>query len=84
VFSRKAATALAYLPEGNGELFPLLIADEEDYLFNVIRVIDALDESRSEIIRFDGTSRVMEIAVHYLSRKDLKKRQFSRFPRYLP
>ena len=64
VFTPKAATALADLLEGNGELLPILIAGEEYLLFNVTRVTDALDESRSEIIRFDDSPKILDIDVY--------------------
>jgi hypothetical protein len=80
VFSRKAATALADLLEGNGELFPVLISDEEYFVFNVTRVIDALDESRSEIIRFDGSSRVMDIDVHCFVAEKLENATIFKIP----
>ena len=80
VFSRKAATALADLLEGNGELFPVLISDEEYYVFNVTRVIDALDESRSKIITFDGSSRVMDIDVHCFVAEKLENATIFKIP----
>jgi hypothetical protein len=64
VFTPTAIRALGDLLANNGELFPILIAGEEYSLYNVTRVIDALDESRSEIIRFENSSRVLEIEVH--------------------
>ena len=64
VFTPKAATALADLLQGNGELLPILIGGEEYVLFNVTRVTDALDESRSEIIRFDDSPKILNIEIH--------------------
>jgi hypothetical protein len=53
VFSRRALEHLQDLLEGNGEAFRVIIAGDEYFLFNVTRVVDALDESRSELRRFD-------------------------------
>jgi hypothetical protein len=83
VFSRKAATALADLLKGNGEMFPVVISDEEYYVFNVTRVIDALDESRSEIIRFDDTSRVMDIHSHFFLPERLEEASIFKIPQVL-
>jgi hypothetical protein len=64
VFTPRAVDALSGQLEGNGELLPILIAGEEYFLYNVTRVIDALDESRSEIIRFDDSSKFLDVEVH--------------------
>jgi hypothetical protein len=61
VFSLRAVTELRNLLVGNGEILPVKIVGEEYFLFNVTRVVDALDEDSSEIIRFKGTSRVLNI-----------------------
>ena len=63
VFTTRAVDALSDLLESNGELLPIVISGEKYFLFNVTRVIDALDESRSEIIRFDDFE-IMDIEVH--------------------
>ena len=63
VFTSKAADVLSDLLEGSGELLPIMVDGEEYFLYNVTRVIDALDESRSEIIRFDDFE-IMDIDVH--------------------
>ena len=65
IFTRRAVTALADLLERNGELIPISVSGEEHYLFNVTRVIDALDESRSSAVRFDD-GRIIYVKVHYL------------------
>jgi hypothetical protein len=48
VFSRLAVDALSNLLEGNGELLPLNCAEGEYYLFNTTRIVDALDEEKTE------------------------------------
>jgi hypothetical protein len=55
VFSYKAVEALSDLLGDNGELFPITCDGEEYLLFNVTRIVDALDEANSDIERFsDG------------------------------
>lgn len=44
-----------------GELLPVICKDEEVYLFNPTRVIDALDETASSIDRFSN-GRIMHIS----------------------
>ena len=83
VFSRKAVMALADLLEGNGELFPVPISGEEYNVFNVTRLIDALDESRSEMIWFEGTSRVLDINVHCFFAEKLDKAAIFKIPQTL-
>jgi hypothetical protein len=48
VFSRLAVDALSNLLEGNGELLLLNCAEGEYYLFNTTRIVDALDEEKTE------------------------------------
>lgn len=63
VFNSKAVNALADLLRGNGELLPVTCHGEGFFLFNVTRVVDALDETNCEVERFpDG--RIMFIDRH--------------------
>ena len=64
VFSQKAVSALRDVLEENGKLVPIIAGGEDYFLFHATRVVDALDESNSEIIRFEGTSRVMYIETY--------------------
>ncbi|MFC7615670.1 hypothetical protein ACFQV2_21405 [Actinokineospora soli] len=48
-----AAAALAPLLEPWGELLPLDCPDAELHLFHALAVLDALDEDRSDIVKFD-------------------------------
>jgi hypothetical protein len=60
VFSSRAISALKPVLEGNGELLPLACNVDSYAIFNVTRLIDGLDEGRSEIVRFsDG--RILDI-----------------------
>lgn len=62
VFSPRALAALGPLLEGRGELLPVEVEGEEPgwAVLNVTRVVDALDEGNSEILRFDDGG-VMEV-----------------------
>jgi hypothetical protein len=71
MFSRRAITALGDLLEGNGEALPITCDSEEYFLFNVTRVVDSLDEPNSEIVRFEGSSRVLNIHNYAFFREKL-------------
>ncbi len=64
VFSPRAVETLRDLLEGNGEILPVMSSGDRYFLFNVTRVIDALDEPNSEVIRFEGCSKVLNIRSH--------------------
>ena len=51
---RRRAAALADLLIPNGELLPIYCGGEKLFLYNVTRVIDALDELNSEIDEYEG------------------------------
>ncbi|MPZ41568.1 MAG: hypothetical protein GEU95_26690 [Rhizobiales bacterium] len=53
VLRERAVTMLAPLLDRYGELLPLACPDADLWLFNVLTVVDALDEKNSELIRFD-------------------------------
>jgi uncharacterized protein DUF1629 len=58
IMRRSAVDALRDILDAHGELLPLETDDGiELYVFNV-RVIDALDETRSEVEKFQGTNRI--------------------------
>lgn len=61
VFSRRAADVLRDVLEDAGELLPLDSPDGTYVVLNVTRVLDALDEDRSEVRRFKSTGRIMNI-----------------------
>jgi hypothetical protein len=63
VFSQKAVTALRDLLEKNGQILPVSIAGEGYFLYNVTRIVDALDETDSSMDRFDD-GRVFYIDDH--------------------
>ena len=63
VFTTEAYEALRPVLDGRGEVLPLNITDAppDAVAFNPTRVVDALDEQRSDIKRF-SSGRVMRIA----------------------
>lgn len=55
-FTQKAVDVLFDILVENGELLPLTSAEGPFYVFNVTRVVDALDKEQSDLKRFsDGT-----------------------------
>ncbi|WP_428262362.1 imm11 family protein [Haliangium sp.] len=61
VMRKRAVDALSAILDPYGELLPLASGDEvELFVFNA-RAVDALDEERSTIIRFPGTSRIIRL-----------------------
>lgn len=61
VFSHRAVNSLLDLLVENGELLPLELNGTTFFAYNVTRRVDALDEKRSEIVRF-GSGRVMRVS----------------------
>ncbi len=53
VFNLKAAKVLMDFLEPNGELLPITCNGESFFLFNVTRIVDALDEPNCKLERFD-------------------------------
>lgn len=60
VFSPRAVEILADLLKDGGELLPITCEGEDYFLFNVTRLIDALDQDESELERL-STGRIMAI-----------------------
>ncbi len=61
VFSLRAINVLRDMLEENGQILPLSCAEGEYYAFNVTTFIDALDESHSEVERFESSGRIMQV-----------------------
>lgn len=66
VLSRRAVDALLDLLVENGEILPLDCDEGEFFVFNITRVLHALDERQSELKRFgrNGRGRVKTIVRH--------------------
>jgi hypothetical protein len=61
VFTVRAVEVLLDFLRPNGELLPLRYGRAEYMAYNVTRVVDALDESRSKLMRFRDSGRVQLI-----------------------
>jgi hypothetical protein len=69
VLRENACTALRAMLDANGELLPLLCRDASLWVFNPRRVLPALDESASSVVRF-SSGRIMRIE-RYVFRPDV-------------
>ncbi len=59
VLRQRAVDALRPLLEPHGELLPLATDDDVPlYVLNVTRIVDALDEERSTLLRIPGSDRI--------------------------
>ena len=63
VLKREALDALGPLLDRWGEILPLQCAAAELFVFNPSRFVSALDQERSEVVRF-GEGRIMKINKH--------------------
>lgn len=70
-FSARAVEVLRDLLEPHGELLPLACDDGEFWAYNCTRVVDALDEDASEVVRFRSSGRVNSIVRHVLRPAEL-------------
>lgn len=62
VMRKNAVEALRAILEANGEILPLATDDgTELYVLNVTRVLEAVDEQRSDILRFPESGRIMRV-----------------------
>jgi hypothetical protein len=62
IMRRKPVEALRKMLASGGEVLPLATDDGTDLsVLNVTRVLDAIDEQRSDILRFPGSGRIMRI-----------------------
>lgn len=61
VMRRAAVDALRDILDANGEVLPLSIGDGVDLFVLNARIVDALDEANSSLMKFPGTDRIMRI-----------------------
>lgn len=61
VMRRSAVDALRDILDANGELLPLSTDDGVELFVLNARVLDALDEPNSSLMKFPGTNRIMRI-----------------------
>jgi hypothetical protein len=82
VFSLKAVNVLADLLKRNGELLPITCDDEAYFVFNVTRVIDALDERESELDLYNS-GKIMNIARYSFFEDKLASASVFKIPQFL-
>jgi hypothetical protein len=75
IFSERARTVFAPKLEGLGRWIELDFDEAAYSLFFLTNVVDALDESESEVLRFADSEKVMRIA-KYAFRPDVVRDQF--------
>lgn len=64
VVGRAARDKLGTVLEQYGELLPLLCDDGDFWVLNVTRLVDALDESNSQLMRASDTGAILMIRKH--------------------
>lgn len=80
VFRRKASVSLKCILEQDGEILPLQADDgTELYVYNAATV-DALDITRSSIIRFPGSERIMNVKRFYFHMGVVRGKNLFRLP----
>jgi hypothetical protein len=72
IFKPRAVAALGPLLRANGELLPVQCEGEDLMIYNPTRVLDALDEDASELVRFKSSGSVALIK-RYAFRPDVIK-----------
>lgn len=60
-FTARAVEALQDLLFPLGQILPLRSPDGEFYLWNVTRMLDAMDEDASDLLRFPSSGRIMVV-----------------------
>jgi hypothetical protein len=83
IMRRRAVDALADMLEAGGEILPLATNDGVDlYLLNVTRVIDALDEERSTLLRLPDSGKVILITAPAFHEPLVRGVDFFKLPRH--
>ena len=82
VLSCRGVGVLGEVLSRSGELLPLECDDGEYWLFNALRVVDALDFEASELVRFTG-GRVLRIVHHEFIPQKLVDAEVFKLPEML-
>lgn len=83
VMRTRAVIALRDMLEAGGEILPLSTVDDVKlYVLNVTRVLDALDEQRSILERYDDTGEIMFIRAAAFHEHMVRGVPFFKLPRY--
>ncbi len=61
ILSSRAIGAVEGLLRNDGELLPLACDEAALWVFNPTTVVDALDQDRSELVRFNSSGRIMTV-----------------------
>jgi len=80
VLRDEAIDALGPMLEPFGELLPLSCSNATLMLVHMTNVVDALDETESEIVRFPSSERVMKIAIHSFKANVVRRGQAFKLP----
>ncbi len=83
VMTRRASELLQDVLAGDGELLPLACDDADLRVLNVLRVIDALDVARSDVVRFPSTGRIMTVKAHVFRPNGLRGVKVFKVPELL-
>ncbi|SRR5216683_1424390 len=79
IFRQTVVQAMGSLLREFGELLPLQCDEAELSIFNVTRLLDALDESASSIVRF-GSGRILNIEKYEFRRDIVKGNEIFKIP----
>ena len=74
IFREAPVERIGPLLEPHGELLPLSCPDAELWMYNPLRVLDALDEGASSAVRFSN-GRIMRINRYVLRREVIRNAQ---------
>ena len=78
--SRRAKERIGAYLEQFGELLPLACPDGEFWTLNVTKIIDALDEARSDVLRSAETGRILVVWKHVFRAEALGGAEVFRLP----
>jgi hypothetical protein len=79
IFNRQALEAIGPMLREYGELLPLQCNEAELWLFNSLRVVDALDEEASSVLRFSN-GRIMDITRYALRPEAIRGVEIFKIP----
>ena len=71
-FSEKAVAVLKNQIEKDGQILPLLTDEGQYYFFNVLSIVDGLNETESDLIRI-GSGKIVYIGKYVLKNNDYTK-----------
>src|SRR4030095_1391831 len=79
VFSARAVAILGDVLTKNGELLPLNCIDGDYFAYNVLNLVSALDQEKSDIVRFP-TGRIMTVRKYALNEDKLAGQMIFKIP----